>query len=242
MPMFGEHSFAMLGGDPYPVGVWDEVEPDQHGLRVKGRLVGLNHPDVARVYELTKEGLTGGISIAYKVHPEGFVRGTKPGDPSRRIKKIELLHSIDLVSDPSNPQARVTNVKTTMSMPHTQEAAEAIRQARQMCLECMSGGDAPTTEERNQISDRLRHSYKSLTGEDLPILDGKKSFDTLREFKKWLHLPRDEGGRGLSNSKAEEIAELVFKSAEPRDEGQATEALRELAGAFAGFTLPKIGD
>ena len=48
----------------------------------------------------------------------------------RRIKKIELLHSIDLVSEPSNPQARVTNVKATMNMPHTQEAAEALRMIR----------------------------------------------------------------------------------------------------------------
>lgn len=236
MPMFAEHSFALFGGDPHPVGVWDEVTPDERGLHVKGHFVALKHPDVQRAYELSKEGLMGGISIAYKVGD--FVKGTKAGEPARRIKSIGYLHSIDLVSEPANSHARVTTVKSMMTMPHTQSAADSIKQAHQMCLDCMGGGDAPTKSERDQIMTKLRQAHRDLTGEDLPM-EGKSFEPTIREFEDWL---REK--HGFSRSKARDIGNLVFKSANPRDEDDAAakEAVRELRAAFGGFSLPKIGD
>jgi HK97 family phage prohead protease len=241
MPMFGEHSFAILGGDPYPIGVWDEVTPDERGLRVKGRFVGRDHPDVARVHQLTKEGLVGGISIAYALEDGGYVKGKKPGDPLRTINSIDYLHSIDLVADPSNPLARVDSVKTMLSMPNHQAAADALKAAHDMCVECLSGGDAPTSDERSGIQDNIRTAYKHITGSDMPM---KMRFDQLRELKRWLHAPVDQGGRGFSNAQADEIAELVFKSM-PRDErgdSAAASAVRaqavgEIRGLLSGFSL-----
>jgi HK97 family phage prohead protease len=243
MPMYAEHSFALLGGDQHPVGVWDEVEHDQLGLRVKGRFIGLKHPDVSRIYELSKEGLINGLSIAYKVGD--YVKGTRAGEPARTIKEIEHLHSIDLVSDPSNPLARVDSIKAMLSMPNHQAAAEALHEAHQMCVDCLSGGDAPTSDERNQITERIRTAYKHVTGNDMPM---KMQFDQLRELKKWLHLPVDQGGRGFSGKQADEIAELVFKSM-PRDESgdnaaataARAQAVSEMRGLLSGFSL-KFGD
>jgi HK97 family phage prohead protease len=247
MPMFGEHSFALLGGDPYPVGVWDEIEPDERGLRVKGRFIGLDHPDVARLHKLTKEGLTGGLSIAYNVTPDGYVKGKNPGDPLRTINQIQHLHSIDIVGDPSNPLARIDSVKAMLTMPNHQAAADAIQQAHQMCVDCMGGGDAPTADERNQITGNLKDAFRHLTGAEIPVAT-KVHFDQLRELKKWLHLPVEQGGRGFSSKQADEVAELVFKSL-PRDESGDSaaasaarkEAVSEIRQLLSGFSL-KFGE
>jgi hypothetical protein len=190
---------------------------------------------------LAKEGLVGGISIAYSLGDEGFIKGKKPGEPLRTINNIDFLYSIDLVADPSNPQARVDSVKQMLAMPNHKAAADAIHQAHQMCVDCMSGGDAPTSDERGQITDAMRTAYKHLTGEDMPL---KMRFDQLRELKRWLHLPVDQGGRGFSNSQADEIAELVFKSM-PRDESgdsaaasaARAQAVGEIRGLLSGFSL-----
>jgi HK97 family phage prohead protease len=246
IPMFGEHSFALLGGDPYPIGVWTDVQPDEKGLRVKGKLISLQHPDVTRVHDLVKAGVIPGMSIAYKVRPGGAVKGTKAGEPKRLLKAIDL-YSIDLVGDPSNPLARIDSVKAMLTMPNHQAAADAIQQAHQMCVDCMGGGDAPTADERNQITGNLKEAYRHLTGSDIPVAT-KVHFERLRELKKWLHLPVEQGGRGFSSKQADEIAELVFKSL-PRDESGDSaaasaarkEAVSEIARLLSGFSL-KFGE
>jgi len=246
MPMFGEHSFAFIGGDPYPIGVWTDVQPDEKGLRVKGKLISLQHPDVSRVHDLVKAGAIPGMSIAYKVRPGGAVKGVKAGEPKRLLKAVDLF-SIDLVGDPSNPHAKIDSVKAMLTMPSHQAAANSIQQAHQMCADCMGGGDAPTKDERNQILGHLGDAYKHLTGADIPMAT-KVHFDQLRELKKWLHLPVEQGGRGFSSKQADEVAELVFKSL-PRDESGDSaaasaarkEAVSEIRQLLSGFSL-KFGE
>jgi HK97 family phage prohead protease len=246
LPMFGEHSFAFIGGDPYPIGVWTDVQPDEKGLRVKGKLVSLQHPDVSRVRDLVKVGAIPGMSIAYKVRPGGAVKGVKAGEPKRLLKSLDLF-SIDVVGEPSNPQARIDSIKAMLTMPNHQAAADAIQQAHQMCVDCMGGGDAPTADERNQITGSLKDAYRHLTGAEVPVAM-KAHFERLRELKKWLHLPVEQGGRGFSSKQADEIAELVFKSM-PRDESGDSaaasaarkEAVEKIKTILSGFSL-KFGE
>lgn len=241
MPMFGEHSFAFMGGDPYPIGYWTKVEPDAKGLRVEGKFVGLGHPDVARAHELAKAGLLKGLSIAFKAKES--VKGTKVGEPKRLLKSLELF-SIDLVGDPANPLATVDNIKAMLNMPNHQAAAQALQDAHQMCTESMGGGDAPTSDERNQITGKIKEAYRHVTGQDMPVSAKAIAFDQLRELKKWLHLPVEQNGRGFSAKQADEIAELVFKSTslgESGDHAAATaarkEAVANIRAALSGFSL-----
>lgn len=245
IPMYGQHSFALLGGDPYPIGMWTDIQPDEKGLRVRGKFIGLQHPDVSRVLDLVKAGVIPGMSIAFKVRPNGAVQGKKAGEPKRLLKSVDL-YSIDLVGDPANPHATIDGVKAMLQMPNHKAAADALEQAHQMCMDCMSGGDAPTSDERNQITDNLRTAYKHLTGSDMPM---KMQFEQLREFKKWLHAPVDQGGRGFTNSQADELAQLVFKFTPPRDESgddsaaasaARKQAVGEIRSLLSGFSL-KLG-
>jgi HK97 family phage prohead protease len=113
--MYGEHSPYKTGGDPYPIGVWDSLESDGTGLRVKGRLLALDHPDVKRVHTLIKAKALPGISIAYNVNPGGADFPRKSGEPKRLLKSVKLV-SIDLTANPSNPLALIDGFKAISGM------------------------------------------------------------------------------------------------------------------------------
>jgi hypothetical protein len=237
--MYGEHSYFMFGGDPYPVGEWTEMEPDTKGLHVKGNLIALEHPDVARLHKLLQKKVLKGLSIAWSGRGDGVERNKKAaaGEPKRYLRSIDLF-SVDPVRDPANRLASVEAVKAMMSMPNTAAAAESLVHAHEMCLACMGGGDAPTTDERNQITGHIRTAYKHITGNDMPTSTKSKP-GTIRELERSLR------ELGFSNSEARSIAERGFKTATPRDEDEAAarlKALGELRGALSGFTLPKLGD
>jgi HK97 family phage prohead protease len=243
--MFAEHSAYMFGGDPLPIGKWTAIEPDEKGLRVKGKLIALEHPDVKRVLDLMREQEMDGLSIAWSPREGGVTKGKAAGEPKRYLKSIDLF-SIDPVCDPANRLARIDSVKSMMQMPNTTAAAESMKMAHDMCQECMAGGDAPTADERQQIIGHIKTAYKHLTGNDMPV--SSKGWDTIRQFQQWLHRPLGEGGRGLSNSKAKELADLIFKSASGSsgEDEAAVAALKasigELRGVFSGFSLPKPGE
>src|SRR3954453_3331533 len=81
-----------------PIGVWDELEEDAKGLRLKGRLA-LGTRLGAEAYELLKMGALDGLSI-------GFTMGAKDFEYDgqtdiRRIKRVRLME-VSLVTFPMN--------------------------------------------------------------------------------------------------------------------------------------------
>lgn len=83
-----------------PIGVWDEVEEDAHGLRVKGRLL----TDVARAREaaaLMAAGAVDGLSIGYRTR-----RAEKLPGGGRKLIELDLWE-VSLVTFPMLPAARV---------------------------------------------------------------------------------------------------------------------------------------
>ena len=83
-----------------PIGLWDEVGEDAHGLRVKGRIL----PDVARGREaaaLVKAGVIDGLSIGYRA-----VRTTRGAQGRRHLVEVDLWE-VSLVTFPMLPEARL---------------------------------------------------------------------------------------------------------------------------------------
>ena len=75
------------GNDPLadlPIGKWQVLSEDTHGLASKGRLINLDTESGKRIYGAMKEGELDGQSIGYQVGE--FTRGTKPNEPRRTIK------------------------------------------------------------------------------------------------------------------------------------------------------------
>lgn len=83
-----------------PIGVWDEVKEDAHGLFVRGRILR----DVARGREaaaLIAAGAVDGLSIGYRTK-----RAEKDGKGRRLLAEVELWE-VSLVTFPMLREARV---------------------------------------------------------------------------------------------------------------------------------------
>jgi uncharacterized protein len=90
-----------------PIGVFEEIEEDEKGLKVKGRLA-LGTQAGREAYELIKMGALDGLSIGFRVSPKGQEYDGKA--KKRYIKEVDLME-ISLVTFPMNPKARVRSVK-----------------------------------------------------------------------------------------------------------------------------------
>lgn len=248
IPMHVMHRF--LGGDGLPVGVWTNVAEDDKGLKVEGKISGMN-TDVGRLlYERVKDGALGGLSIGFNVRPGGSVLGKKAGEPKRTLKALNL-REISLVDDPANALSRIEEIKAGRKaagvvddiegpddpVPDVEDAIEAIAAAIVMQDKIMQGyGYGGTSKDAALLMDRLRDAHEALTGSRAPDgLDGwTKRIATTREIERVL---REEFK--LTRSQA---ADLVARrlNAEPRDEGSAQTtkaAFGELSSALAGFKL-----
>lgn len=100
-----------------PIGVWDEIREDAHGLFVRGRLL----PEVARAGEalsLIKAGAIDGLSIGYKVR-----RATKTAQGQRLLEELELWE-VSVVTFPMLREARVA-AKAACEMETLAQALQA---------------------------------------------------------------------------------------------------------------------
>ncbi len=110
VPMHLNHGLPEMAGRR-GVGVWQDVAEDAKGLRVKGKISGMNTDAGRLLYEQVKDGAFPGLSIGYRVKPGGAIVGKLPSEPPRRLTSLDL-HEISLVDSPANPEAQVTSVKT----------------------------------------------------------------------------------------------------------------------------------
>ena len=106
-----------------PIGIWDEVRQDGHGLFVKGRLLR----DVARGREavaLIGAGAIDGLSIGYRT-----VTAERNAKGQRLLSQVELWE-VSLVTFPMLPDARV-GVKGDAPYGLWRELTAALNEARQ---------------------------------------------------------------------------------------------------------------
>lgn len=108
LPMYMQHG-RMLGADPRPVGVWDSVVEDGKGLKVAGRLVGLNTETGRYNLALVKEGAMRGLSIGFRAVKADYPN--KPGQPRRILKDVHL-GEISIVDNPADAAAQITALKS----------------------------------------------------------------------------------------------------------------------------------
>jgi|TARA_R110001599_G_scaffold77282_2_gene211097 HK97 family phage prohead protease len=90
-----------------PIGVFDEIKEDAHGLYVKGRLA-LKTATGRDAYELLKLGALDAMSIGFRANPDEISYDKR--SQKRTIGEVDLLE-ISLVTFPMNPQALVRSVK-----------------------------------------------------------------------------------------------------------------------------------
>jgi HK97 family phage prohead protease len=89
-----------------PIGVWESIEEDRRGLKVRGRLT-LDVEKAREVFSLMKVGAIDGLSIGFK--PTRFKRDRRTG--VRRLESVDLWE-ISIVTFPMQPGARIAEIKT----------------------------------------------------------------------------------------------------------------------------------
>lgn len=103
--MLLQHGFAET---TLPIGEWTKMEEDDHGLKVEGALFDDDVPIINHTYAAMKRRALKGLSIGYR--PKEIKLGTKPDEPRRSIKTLDLFET-SVVVWPMNPKATVDAVK-----------------------------------------------------------------------------------------------------------------------------------
>lgn len=98
-----------FGDGMLPIGVWTKMEEDSFGLKVEGKLFALDTDRGKLVHAGIKTGALDGLSIGYRA--VDFKWGTKPEEPSRTLKEINL-YEVSIVLFGMNELATVTDVKS----------------------------------------------------------------------------------------------------------------------------------
>jgi HK97 family phage prohead protease len=111
-PMYKMHGGGIFKGNTHePIGIWDAMSEDTNGLHVKGHLIGLDTEQGKWNHAQVREGGFKGLSIGYRVPPNGSRKGSdRPGEAKRFIKMAHL-NEVSLVDDPSNVLARIYAMK-----------------------------------------------------------------------------------------------------------------------------------
>lgn len=105
-----------------PIGVWEEVEEDARGLRVRGRLL-TNVAKGAEAATLLAAGAIDGLSIGYRT-----VRAEKAGR-GRRLIELELWE-VSLVTFPMLPTARASETAPDPEAELAEMLSAALKGAR----------------------------------------------------------------------------------------------------------------
>jgi len=113
-----------------PIGVWDEIREDDHGLLMKGRLlINEQVPNADGAHALIKAGAIRGLSIGYSIYGGGSTF-----DEEREIRELTdiKLWETSLVTFPANPAAMVTDVRAALEdgiYPSVREMEKYLRDA-----------------------------------------------------------------------------------------------------------------
>lgn len=111
-----------------PIGVWDLVREDEHGLWVKGRLL-VETRRGAEAATLIAAGAIDGLSIGYRTK-----RASKGDKGERRLSEVELWE-VSLVTFPMLPTARVSAKGADDPVQAAlRDMAAVLNQARQQMM------------------------------------------------------------------------------------------------------------
>ena len=230
---------GVLGGDGLPIGVFKSIAEDAKGLRVHGKISGMDTETGKLHAARLRDGAYGGLSIGFRTVTA--VQGKAAGEPKRLITRAKL-YEISLVGDPSNAQAIVDEVKARRPSDETRAtsapgtATAAVAKAIALHRACMAGGDSPTADERGQLLDHLQDAHEALTGQRMP--DGVKAIRTERDVADLL------AEMGLPAERAALLAAEAFKSArdaQPRAASGILAALHQIGESVSDFRLPTFG-
>lgn len=109
-----------------PIGGYDGLSEDEHGLKVSGWLMINEIPRAAQAHALMKRRVIKGLSIGYYVLGDSY-------DEKERIRTLTKLdlQEISIVTFPANAEAQIDAVKAKLAhgeLPTLREFEKALRE------------------------------------------------------------------------------------------------------------------
>lgn len=110
-----------------PIGVYNNLQEDDHGLKVEGQLLIDSDPQAKRIHAHLVAGSVSGLSIGYRVRKSSYDEETRV----RSLLDLDLVE-ISLVTNPANDDARIDTVKMKLAhgdLPTLSEFEGILREA-----------------------------------------------------------------------------------------------------------------
>lgn len=113
-----QHGGGWFGAadDLVPVGKWDEMFEDEHGLFGRGHMFDIDTDRAKATYAAMKEGELDGLSIGFRTKKSELDEESG----IRTLTEIQLWE-VSLVTFPANDPARVSDVKGASGLPTERE-------------------------------------------------------------------------------------------------------------------------
>lgn len=114
--------FSSNADDMVPIGKWEEMYEDDHGLFMRGRLFDIDTDRAKSTYAALKEGELDGLSIGFRT-----LKSKMDEESGIRTLTEIKLYEVSLVTFPANDPARVTDVKADAELPTEREFEQWLR-------------------------------------------------------------------------------------------------------------------
>ncbi|KQT57480.1 MULTISPECIES: HK97 family phage prohead protease [unclassified Aureimonas] len=93
-----------------PIGQWDVMREDDHGLFLEGELWTDEAPNARVAHRGMKAGAITGLSIGFYTREDSFDEKTR----IRTLKRVDLVE-VSVVTNPANDEARVDTIKAKLA-------------------------------------------------------------------------------------------------------------------------------
>lgn len=137
--MLSQHgAWGMTSEDLTPVGIWTEIDEDDTGLKLQGKLAETQRGrELYTLLKMSPRPAISGLSIGYIA--KEFTVGTKPDEPRRLLKRVELVE-VSPVTFPANLKARVQSVKDGLSIRDVERALRDVGFSQAEAKAILAGG------------------------------------------------------------------------------------------------------
>lgn len=166
--MLSQHGgWGVTSQDNTPVGIWTKMIEDDHGLYVEGKLADTERGrELYTLMKMQPRPAIDGLSIGFRIKDSV--------DEVRNKKNVRIIKSIDLVevsivSFPANSEARISDVKSELTI---RDAENALRDA-----------GFSRTQAKEILSKGFKSSLREAENESEIALLLKQNIIKLKEFK-----------------------------------------------------------
>ncbi len=116
--------WGLSADDMMPAGLWTDLEEDDHGLKLAGKMAPTQRgKDAYTLMKMDPRPAITGLSIGYI--PVKWKMRSNADEPRRTLEEVKLME-VSLVTFPANSKARIQSVKQEVSI---RTAERALRDA-----------------------------------------------------------------------------------------------------------------